>query len=160
MNRPVIARLVALAATLLLAATLVPGAAFADEPTYTISVTKTANPTEVPEAGGSVTYTVAVTNTGTGFFNTVTASDPDCTLGAPTGDDGNGKLDADETWTYACTVANVVPPHTNTVTVDACHEGGPTDCNNAKHEAEATAQATVTAASPAPTATVAPTVAT
>src|SRR5215218_3037285 len=42
--------------------------ASAGPPTYGISLTKSANPANVPVGGGTVVYTVAATATGTGFF--------------------------------------------------------------------------------------------
>jgi hypothetical protein len=98
--------------------------AIAVAPTYSISVTKTANPTAVPTAGGSVDFTVSVTATGTGFFQSIVVTDTmvGCTVTGPSGDAGSdGKLSPGETWTYACTVANVMPGDTNTANVHACH---------------------------------------
>lgn len=93
-------------------------------PTYSISVSKTANPATVPAAGGSVTYTVWVSATGTGFFNVVVVDDGmvGCTLGAPTGDDSDGKLEPSETWAYSCVVTGVTPNVQNTANVNACHD--------------------------------------
>jgi hypothetical protein len=130
----------------------------AGAPTYGISVTKSADPMSVPAKGGDVTFTVAVTGTGTGDLQVVVINDPDCdTWDGPTGDAGQkGKLETDETWSYTCTT-NVVPPDTNVVTVNACHDGSVEQCNNANHAAQGTAQVTVTVASSAtatPTATV------
>jgi len=102
-------------------------AAIADPPTYTISVTKTANPPAVPTAGGSVDFTVSVTATGTGFFQTVVVSDTmaGCTVTGPAVDTGSdGKLSPGETWAYTCTVANVHPNDSNTANVTACHGTG------------------------------------
>ncbi len=99
--------------------------ALAVAPTYTIVVTKAANPESVPASGGTVEYTVWVENTGTGDFGTVVVADDMCTLDTPSGDtDTDGKLDPGETWTYACTVDNVMPDTTNTVTVNACNASG------------------------------------
>jgi|GEM_PF-4319303 hypothetical protein len=102
-------------------------AAIAAPPTYFISVTKTANPPAVPTAGASVDFTVSVTATGTGFFQTVVVSDTmaGCTVTGPSGDTGSdGKLSPGETWTYTCTVANVHPGDSNTANVTACHGTG------------------------------------
>jgi hypothetical protein len=125
-------------------------------PTYGISVDKSANPTSVPAKGGDVTFTVAVTGTGTGDLQVVVLNDPECdTWDGPTGDTGQkGKLETNETWSYTCTT-NVVPPDTNTVTVTACHDGSIDQCNNANHSAQASDSVTVTVTS---TATAAPTV--
>lgn len=104
------------------------GTALAAAPTYTIDVTKTADPASVPVEGADVTFTVHVHNTGTGGFATVVVTDPlsGCTLGAPSGDNGNDTLDAGETWDYSCLVADVAPGTVNTATVDACHNSSPT----------------------------------
>ncbi len=103
---------------------LAASAVIAAPPTYSISVSKTANPDTVPAAGGSVTYTVSVTATGTGFFTAVVVDDGmiGCTLGAPTGDDGDGKLEPSETWDYSCVVTGVTPNTQNTANVNACHD--------------------------------------
>ena len=105
------------------------GTATATQPTYLIEATKTADPPVVPVEGGDVTFTVSVEATGTGSLGTVVVTDPlaGCTLGAPTGDDGNGTLDPGETWDYRCTVQDVTPGTENTATVDACHNTSP-DC--------------------------------
>lgn len=102
---------------------LATSAAFAAQ-TYTIDVTKTADPAAVPIAGASVEYTVWVENTGSGFFQVVTVDDgmAGCTLGSPAGDDGDGKLESGETWAYTCTVAGVTPGTQNTASVNACHD--------------------------------------
>lgn len=98
--------------------------ASAGPPTYGINLTKSANPANVPLAGGTVVYTVSLAATGTGFFGTLIVNDgmAGCTLGAPTGDtDADTNLDPGETWAYTCTVNNVVPGTQNTATVNACH---------------------------------------
>src|SRR5689334_25421545 len=82
---------------------LMVGSASAVKPVYGIDVTKVADPTTVPAGGGDVTFTITVTNTGTGDFHTVTPvdTDPGCTLAGPTGDTGSdGILSADEVWTW------------------------------------------------------------
>jgi hypothetical protein len=139
----------------LLALALLPGTLLAGSPTYAIEVTKTASPTSLA-AKGDVTFTIKVENVGTGFFMGVNVSDSNagCVLGDPTGDDGNDKLDAGETWTYTCKYA-VTPPATNTVTVNACHDGSKDQCNNANHDATDSASATVSKTST--TATLPPT---
>jgi hypothetical protein len=99
-------------------------AAIAVPSTYSISVSKTASPTAVPSSGGTVDFTVWVTATGTGFFQTVVVSDTmaGCTVAGPFGDAGSdGKLSPGETWSYTCTVANVHPGDSNTANVNACH---------------------------------------
>ena len=126
---------------------LATSAAFGAQPTYAIDVTKSANPATVPAAGGSVVYTISVQNTGTGLFQVVNIDDgmAGCTLGPATGDDGDAKLEAGETWAYSCTVTGVTPGMQNTATVTACHDAGP--CNVA-HDATDTDSATVTGSEP------------
>ena len=142
----------------LMALALLPGSMIAAPKEYEITVDKSANPTSLPAKGGDVTYTVAVTNIGTGFLQVIVIEDSDCnTWDGPTGDVGQkGKLETDETWSYTCTTA-VTPPDTNTVTVNACHDGSVENCNNANHAAQATDSVTVTVtATPTPTPTPAP----
>lgn len=106
-------------------------------PTYGVSLTKSADPENVPVGGASVDYTILVAATGTGFFGTVNVDDgmTGCTLGAPTGDtDADGNLDPGETWSYSCTVALVTPETQNTATVNACHNNSGA-CNQATHDA-------------------------
>jgi hypothetical protein len=87
----------------------VASSALAAAPTYSISVAKTASPTTVAAAGTVVTFTVWVTNNGTGFFGAVSATDDHCTLDGPFGDqdkgNGAGKLEAGETWSFTCSYA-------------------------------------------------------
>ena len=73
------------AAGLLSAAT---SAVIAVPQTYSISVSKTASPAAVPTAGGTVVFTVWVTGTGSGFFQTVVVTDTmvGCTVAGPFGD--------------------------------------------------------------------------
>ncbi len=122
---------------------LAASAVVAVAPTYTIDVTKTADPASVPVTGGSVTYTVWVENTGTGFFQVVTVDDgmAGCTLGAPTGDDADGKLESGETWAYSCTVTGVMPGDQNTASANACHDQGA--CTD-QHDATDSDSVTVT----------------
>lgn len=118
--------------------------AFAAQPTYAISVTKTADPASVPVGGADVTFTVWVQNTGTGDLHTVNVADSlaGCTVAFAAGDsNSNGNLDAGETWSYTCTVAGVTPGTTNTATVNACHNNS--DCNQAAHDAAGSGQVTV-----------------
>jgi uncharacterized repeat protein (TIGR01451 family) len=113
-------------------------------PTYSISVTKTTDPATVPAEGGDVTFTVWVDNTGTGLFNIVSVTDSlvGCTVAFSAGDTNtNGSLDADEVWSYTCTVSDVAPNTTNVATVDACHNGSA--CNHAAHDATGEGQVTV-----------------
>jgi hypothetical protein len=135
------------------------GAALAS-PVYAISVTKTADPPNVPAGGADVTFSVMVTAT-TGDFHTVNVADSlgGCTLSAPTGDTGSdGVLSQGETWTYTCTVAGVTPQTSNTATVTGCHNSSP-NCNQDAHDATGQGQVTVglcesdCAAPPTPTPT-------
>jgi len=83
---------------------LAASATIAAPPTYSISVSKTASPASVGVGGGTVAFTVWVTNNGAGFFQTVNVTDPlsGCTLGAKveTSGDGDTKLESGETWSY------------------------------------------------------------
>lgn len=68
-----------------------------------LSLDKTVSP-GVIHAGGTVTYTYKVTNTGPDVLHSVTITDNKCSpVTGPTGDNGNGVLDLQETWTYTCT---------------------------------------------------------
>ncbi len=137
-------RLAALLGAGLLTFAMVGAAAAA--PLYGITVSKTADPATVPAAGGDVTFTVWVAPVvGSGFFQGVNVTDPlaGCTLGAPAGDDGDGKLEDGETWAYSCTV-HVAPNTTNTATVNACHDGSNSQCNNGNHNATGEGSVTVT----------------
>ena len=137
----------------LMALALFPSTMLGAKPEYAISVDKTANPGAVATKGGNVEYKVAVENEGTGFFSVVILSDPDCSpWSAPTatGGDDDSKLEEGETFWYTCTT-NVVPPHTNTVNVRACHDGSIDSCNNDTHASTASDSVTVTAATAAPT---------
>jgi hypothetical protein len=132
----------ALAAALLLTFA-VASVAFADQPTYSVSVTKTASPTSVPVAGGSVTFTVWVTNTGTGDFHglSVTDSNANCTYDGPVAS-ASDKFESGAAWKYTCTYTAI--PGTNTVTVFACHDNG--NCGSGNADATATASVTITVA--------------
>ncbi|MEP6640217.1 MAG: hypothetical protein ABJC39_12780, partial [Chloroflexota bacterium] len=86
--------------------------AFAAQPTYGVSVTKTGSPTNVASGGGNVTFTVWVTNTGTGSFHglTVTDSNAACTYDGPVAS-GSNQFDSGAAWKYTCTY-KVTPPAT------------------------------------------------
>src|SRR5207249_1825190 len=87
----------------------------------------------VPETGGTVTYTYTLTNTSpAGVFDPLTltslvddkAGDILASHNTFTGDDGDGLLEAGETWVF--TKSQAIPPgdatggsYTNTVTVNA-----------------------------------------
>lgn len=81
-----------------------------------INVVKSAHPT-VTLPGGAVRYTYLVTNPGDDPLGNVIVSDDKCSsVQYESGDaNGDGKLDLDEAWLYAC-VANVSEDTTNTVT--------------------------------------------
>lgn len=88
-----------------------------------LDVDKTANRTEINQ-GDSVSFNVAVKNTGAVQLKEVTPVDDKCTLSTPTGDtNSNGLLDTTETWNYTCTVANVQANFRNTVNVTAKEVG-------------------------------------
>jgi hypothetical protein len=116
------------------------GMVLAAPPAYGVSLTIGANPTTVPSGGGSVDFTVHVQATsGTGDLLTVNVSTDvaGCTLSAPTGDDGDSKLEDGETWTYTCTATGVAPNTTANATVYACHANGGT-CDAGSHDATST----------------------
>jgi uncharacterized repeat protein (TIGR01451 family) len=91
-----------------------------------IAVVKTAPVTTLPAAGGEVTYTYKVTNTGDVALTNVTLTDNKCsTVSGPAGDtNGDHKLDLTETWTFTCTT-NVTETTTNTATATG-HDGDTT----------------------------------
>ncbi len=110
-------------------------AAFVQPFTPAITIEKSAEPTELGEGGGPVTYTYQVRNTGDVPLSDVASRITDDTCSPVTyvsGDeDGDGLLDtptsifedaADETWTFTCTTT-VTTTTTNTVVVT----GTPTD---------------------------------
>ena len=80
----------------------------------------------------TVEYRFEVTNPGVGEL-TVVFGDPKCdagTLSGPTGDDGDGKLDEDETWVYLCKhviTAQDPDPLPNTATVTGTDTQGNSD---------------------------------
>ena len=89
-----------------------------------IAIVKVADPTTVPAAGGSVTYTYIVTNPGEVGITRINLVDDKCDSPAyVSGDvDANSRLDRDETWIYTCTMFISVPT-LNTVVVDGWGEG-------------------------------------
>ncbi|HEY5879149.1 MAG TPA: LPXTG cell wall anchor domain-containing protein [Nakamurella sp.] len=110
-------------------------AAFVQPFTPAITVEKSAEPTELPDGGGPVTYTYTVRNTGDVPLADVTSRITDDTCSPVTyvsgDDDGDGLLDtptslfedsADETWTFTCTTT-VNATTTNTVVVTGTPTG-------------------------------------
>jgi len=133
-------------------------AAFAAKPEDAVAVDKTTSAASFTGTSAAVTYTYKVSNEGTGFFMAVSVNDDKCAVDDATftGDDGDGKLEEGETWTYSCT-ATLTATTTNTVTVNACHDGSKDECNNLNHNAGATDSATVTKVVPTAAPTLAPT---
>jgi hypothetical protein len=88
-----------------------------------IDVEKVANPTQVPAAGGSVTYSYTVLNAGDVPLSGITVSDDKCAPVVPGGGDTNGNslLDQTESWTFSCTTTITVTT-LNTVTAVG-HDG-------------------------------------
>ncbi len=89
-----------------------------------ISVAKSTN-TPVVASGSNVNFTIVVTNTGDADLENVTITDdPGCdTLSSPSGDNGDGKLNKDEDWSYTCTVNSVTADFTNVATATATAVG-------------------------------------
>ncbi|HLX34712.1 MAG TPA: hypothetical protein VKR30_05645 [Candidatus Limnocylindrales bacterium] len=144
------------------------GTVQATAPTYTLTVTKAADPATLPFGGGTTTYTITVDNTGTGDFHVVNVTDANCdtstlawqsgTGSSTAGPSGTGSaafLHGGDSWTFTCTRALTDPgTYDNTATADGCTDGSVDECNNSSHAAEATsndAQVVVLAATPAPT---------
>ena len=103
-----------------------------------ISVVKTALPTQVPETGGSVTFSFTITNDTSAFPVTVT-SIVDDKFGdlLSTAEGQNGGLDIvlapDASFTFTITRAlssDLLIPHINTVTVTAVDEFGRSDTDD------------------------------
>jgi uncharacterized repeat protein (TIGR01451 family) len=70
-----------------------------------MAIHKTANPTVI-DAGGTVTYTYIVTNSGDGALSNVNVNDDKCAAVSFVGgdDDGNSAFDPDEAWIYTCSM--------------------------------------------------------
>src|SRR5919197_512895 len=83
-----------------------------------ISVTKTCSPTSLPAGGGTVNFTITVTNTGKGTVFVQSVSDPGVTLSGPSLPTklSNGKKGATATWTGS---KSVTASGSNTATVTA-----------------------------------------
>jgi uncharacterized repeat protein (TIGR01451 family) len=85
-----------------------------------IAVEKTASPMVV-YLGDKVTYTYTVTNPGDVPLSVASPSDDECGwMTFVGGDDGSGRLDPTETWTYQCSMYPSVDV-TNTVIVTGVH---------------------------------------
>ena len=76
---------------------------------------------QIVASGGTASFTLTVTNTGTVTLTGVNVTDAQCTTG-PTrtsGDTNNdNQLQTTEVWTYSCSVANVTADFTNTAAVN------------------------------------------
>gem|GEM_PF-5911019 len=84
-----------------------------------ITLTKTPE-NQIVECGADVEFTLSVQNTGNTDLTNVVLVDAQCDeIGGPNGDDGDGILNAGETWTYVCTVEDVTEPFTNDASVMA-----------------------------------------
>jgi uncharacterized repeat protein (TIGR01451 family) len=104
-----------------------------------ITITKTASPTSIL-AGGSVTWSITVTNTGNVTLNNVSVSDAQASGCAQSYD---GVLLPGGVWTFSCSTEGVVSTMTNTATA----KGYP---GESETPVTATASATVTVNSPPP----------
>jgi uncharacterized repeat protein (TIGR01451 family) len=92
-----------------------------------VDLTKTADQLVV-NVGDDVSYTFTVDNTGDSDLTDVKVTDdlPGCTLSMPSGDDGDGVLQPDETWIYTCSVTAGSDDLENTASVTATDEAGGT----------------------------------
>jgi uncharacterized repeat protein (TIGR01451 family) len=152
----------AFALTLALAST-----ALAAPKAYDLTVTKSADKTSLPVGGGTVVFTITVTNTGSGAFHGVAVSDSKCSPVAfssssdgsdPGANGASAFLQPGEWWKFTCSwTFTASGTYTNTATAAGCGDGSVDQCNNGSH-ADATATSntvtiTVAAAAPAPTPT-------
>jgi len=83
--------------------------------------------TPIVGQGANVNFTIQAQNTGAFDLSNVVVTDAMCQGGAPTGpagDNGDGKLNPGETWTYSCVVANVQGDFTNKADVTAKEPSG------------------------------------
>jgi len=79
--------------------------------------------------GGTATFTITVTNSGTEDLCNVSVADPNGLNCEMTYTDNGGILAIGDTWTYTCTVENVLMAFVNAATVNAegCTSGTPVD---------------------------------
>ena len=86
------------------------------KPLYQIKVAKTATPTTLPAAGGTVVYNYSVSNGGTAPLNNIVVSDDKCApVTYQSGDaNANSQLDINEIWKYVC-YQTLTQTTTNTV---------------------------------------------
>ena len=152
----------AFALTLAMAST-----ALAAPKAYDLTVTKSADKTSLPVGGGTVVFTITVTNTGNGAFHGVAVSDSKCSPvafssssdGSDPGDNGsNSFLQPGEWWKFTCSKTFTASgTYTNTATASGCGDGSTEQCNQGAHaDASATSNTvtiTVAAAAAAPTPT-------
>ncbi|MEN6458982.1 MAG: SdrD B-like domain-containing protein [Thermoguttaceae bacterium] len=84
------------------------------------------NANELLTPGTTVTWTYQVTNTGNAALTAVAVTDSDATVTPvySSGDDGNGLLDAGETWVYTAAGVAVAGQYANTGTVTAADATG------------------------------------
>lgn len=136
---------------------------------YDLTVAKSADKTSLPVGGGTVVFTIAVTNTGTGAFHGVAVSDSKCSPvafssssdGSDPGANGNSAfLQPGEWWKFTCSWAFTASgTYTNTATASGCGDGSTDQCNQGAHADASATSNTVTitvaaaAAAPAPTPT-------
>jgi uncharacterized repeat protein (TIGR01451 family) len=152
----------AFALTLAMAST-----ALAAPKAYDLTVVKSADKTSLPVGGGTVVFTIAVTNTGTGAFHGVAVSDSKCSPVAfssssdgsdPGANGASAFLQPGEWWKFTCSwTFTASGTYTNTATASGCGDGSTEQCNQGAHaDASATSNTvtiTVSAAAPAPTPT-------
>jgi uncharacterized repeat protein (TIGR01451 family) len=138
---------------------------------YDLTVTKSADKTSLPVGGGTVVFTITVTNTGTGAFHGVSVSDNKCSPvtfssssdGSDPGANGSDSfLQPGAWWKYTCSWKFTASgTYTNTATASGCGDGSTEQCNQGAHaDASATSNTvtiTVAAAATTPAATPKPT---
>lgn len=105
-----------------------------DSDTATVTVTTTPAIDLVKNAdapvvlsGDTATFTITAQNTGNAPLTVDSLTDDTCDAAPAFGGgdtNGNNQLDVGETWTYTCSVANVLAGFTNTATVSATEIGG------------------------------------